>query len=71
MATRRLNLDIVNDPARFTNLRSALAVPLQGDANVVAVLALYRTGQDAFTQDQLRICAERGFRSWESQSKTR
>jgi diguanylate cyclase (GGDEF)-like protein/putative nucleotidyltransferase with HDIG domain len=50
----------VNDPARFTNLRSALAVPLQGDANVVAVLALYRTGQDAFTQDQLRIVQSAG-----------
>jgi len=60
MATRRLKPGYVNDPARFTNLRSALAVPLQGDANVVAVLALYRTGQDAFTQDQLRIVQSAG-----------
>ncbi|MFY9647735.1 MAG: HD domain-containing phosphohydrolase [Terriglobales bacterium] len=45
----------LNDPTKFSNLRSALAVPLLGDSEVVAVLALYRTGQDAFTQDDLRI----------------
>ena len=45
----------LNDPAKFTTLRSALAVPLRGDSEVVAVLALYRTGQDAFTQDHQRI----------------
>ncbi len=37
----------VNDPARFSTLRSALAVPLQNDSEVVAVLALYRAAQDA------------------------
>jgi diguanylate cyclase (GGDEF)-like protein/putative nucleotidyltransferase with HDIG domain len=45
----------LNDPSKFSSLRSALAVPLQNDSEVVAVLALYRTGQDAFTQDDLRI----------------
>jgi diguanylate cyclase (GGDEF)-like protein/putative nucleotidyltransferase with HDIG domain len=45
----------VNDPTRYSTLRSALAVPLQGDSEVVAVLALYRAAQDAFTQDHLRI----------------
>ena len=45
----------LNDSTKFSNLRSALAVPLQGESEVVAVLALYRTGQDAFTQDHLRI----------------
>ena len=45
----------VNDPTRFSTLRSALAVPLQGDSEVVAVLVLYRAAQDAFTQDHLRI----------------
>jgi len=60
MANPAVEPGYVNDPARFTNLRSALAVPLQGDANVVAVLALYRTGQDAFTQDQLRIVQSAG-----------
>jgi diguanylate cyclase (GGDEF)-like protein/putative nucleotidyltransferase with HDIG domain len=45
----------VNDPLKVSSLRSALAVPLQGDREVVAVLALYRSGQDAFTQDDLRV----------------
>ena len=45
----------LNDPTKFSSLRSALAVPLQGDSAVVAVLALYRTAPDAFTQDHLRI----------------
>ncbi|HKU28140.1 MAG TPA: HD domain-containing phosphohydrolase [Candidatus Sulfotelmatobacter sp.] len=47
--------EYVNDPARFSTLRSALAVPLEGVSGVVAVLALYRAGQDAFTADDLRI----------------
>src|SRR5271167_3515388 len=41
----------LNDPTRFSSLRSALAVPLLGESEVIAVLALYRTEQDAFTQD--------------------
>jgi diguanylate cyclase (GGDEF)-like protein len=45
----------LNDPTKFSTLRSALAVPLNSDSEVVAVLALYRTAQDAFTQDDLRI----------------
>ncbi len=45
----------LNDPTKFSILRSALAVPLQCDSDVIAVLALYRTAQDAFTQDHLRI----------------
>jgi diguanylate cyclase (GGDEF)-like protein/putative nucleotidyltransferase with HDIG domain len=45
----------LNDPTKFSTLRSALAVPLQNDSDVIAVLALYRTAQDAFTQDDLRI----------------
>jgi diguanylate cyclase (GGDEF)-like protein/putative nucleotidyltransferase with HDIG domain len=45
----------LNDPTKFSILRSALAVPLQSDSDVIAVLALYRTAQDAFTQDHLRI----------------
>jgi diguanylate cyclase (GGDEF)-like protein len=32
-----------------------LAVPLEGVAGVVGVLALYRSGHDAFSRDQLRI----------------
>jgi diguanylate cyclase (GGDEF)-like protein/putative nucleotidyltransferase with HDIG domain len=45
----------LNDPTKFSSLRSALAVPLRGDSEVVGVLALYRSPQDAFTQDHLRI----------------
>jgi diguanylate cyclase (GGDEF)-like protein len=44
-----------NDPTKYSTLRSALAVPLEGVSGVVAVLALYRTYQDAFTKDHLRI----------------
>jgi len=45
----------LNDPSRFSTLRSALAVPLEGSASVVAVLALYRMGSDAFTRDDLSV----------------
>jgi diguanylate cyclase (GGDEF)-like protein/putative nucleotidyltransferase with HDIG domain len=45
----------MNDPARFTTLRSALAVPLEGVGGVIGVLALYRAERDAFTSDHLRI----------------
>jgi diguanylate cyclase (GGDEF)-like protein/putative nucleotidyltransferase with HDIG domain len=45
----------MNDPAKFTTLRSALAVPLQGVGGVVGVLAVYRAERDAFTSDHLRI----------------
>jgi len=45
----------LNDPMKYSTLRSALAVPLAGAAGVVAVLALYRAQQDAFTKDHLRI----------------
>jgi diguanylate cyclase (GGDEF)-like protein/putative nucleotidyltransferase with HDIG domain len=44
-----------NDPTKYSTLRSALAVPLEGVSGVVAVLALYRAYQDAFTKDHLRI----------------
>jgi diguanylate cyclase (GGDEF)-like protein len=45
----------LNDPTKFSTLRSALAVPLQGIAGVIGVLALYRGDRDAFTSDHLRI----------------
>jgi GAF domain-containing protein len=44
-----------NDPSKFSTLRSALAVPLEGNTGVAAVLALYRAGQDAFTADDLLV----------------
>jgi diguanylate cyclase (GGDEF)-like protein/putative nucleotidyltransferase with HDIG domain len=45
----------MNDPTKFSTLRSALAIPLEGLAGVVGVLALYRGERDAFTSDDLRI----------------
>jgi diguanylate cyclase (GGDEF)-like protein/putative nucleotidyltransferase with HDIG domain len=45
----------LNDPTRFSTLRSALALPLEGLSGVVGVLALYQAAPDAFTSDHLRI----------------
>jgi diguanylate cyclase (GGDEF)-like protein/putative nucleotidyltransferase with HDIG domain len=45
----------LNDPSKFSTLRSALAVPLEGVAGIIGVLALYRAERDAFTSDHLRI----------------
>jgi len=45
----------LNDPTKFSTLRSALAVPLEGLAGIVGVLTLYNSEKDAFTSDHLRI----------------
>ena len=45
----------LNDPTKFSTLRSALALPLEGLSGVVGVLALYQSKPDAFTTDHLRI----------------
>jgi diguanylate cyclase (GGDEF)-like protein/putative nucleotidyltransferase with HDIG domain len=45
----------LNDPTKFSTLRSALALPLEGLSGVVGVLALYKSEPDAFTSDHLRI----------------
>ena len=45
----------LSDPKKFSTLRSALAVPLEGTAGVAGVLALYRARQDGFTADDLRV----------------
>jgi putative nucleotidyltransferase with HDIG domain len=45
----------LNDPTKYSTLRSALAVPIEGPSEAAAVLALYRAGQDAFTKDDLRV----------------
>jgi len=52
----------LNDPDKFSTLRSALAVPLQGTSSVVAVLALYRGSADAFSRDDLSALLELGTR---------
>jgi diguanylate cyclase (GGDEF)-like protein/putative nucleotidyltransferase with HDIG domain len=45
----------LNDPSKFSTLRSALAVPLEGVQAIVGVLALYHNEKDAFSRDHLRI----------------
>src|SRR5437660_820205 len=45
----------LNDPTKFSTLRSALAVPLEGLDGVVGVIALYHGEKDAFTSDHLRM----------------
>ena len=45
----------LNDPEKFSTLRSALAVPLEGKQSVVGVLALYRSEKDGFSRDNLRV----------------
>jgi len=45
----------VQAPKIGTELRSALAVPLDGANGLVGVLALYRAEADAFTSDHLRV----------------
>jgi putative nucleotidyltransferase with HDIG domain len=50
----------LNDPTKYSTLRSALAVPLAGASSVVAVLALYRIHADAFSRDDLGALQEVG-----------
>jgi diguanylate cyclase (GGDEF)-like protein/putative nucleotidyltransferase with HDIG domain len=45
----------LNDPSKFSTLRSALAVPLTGLNGVAGVLTLYRLEKDDFSQDDLRV----------------
>ena len=45
----------INDPTRFSALRSAISVPLEGLQGVVGVLTLYHADRDAYTSDHLRI----------------
>jgi len=45
----------LNDPSKYSTLRSALAVPLAGASGIVAVLALYRGQVDAFSRDELSV----------------
>lgn len=45
----------LGDPTKFSTLRSAMAVPLEGIGGVTGVLALYHADHDAFTRDHLRI----------------
>ncbi len=45
----------LKDPNRFSTLRSALVVPLEGLGGVLGVLSLYQAQKNGFTSDHLRI----------------
>ncbi|MEO8026471.1 MAG: diguanylate cyclase [Bryobacteraceae bacterium] len=45
----------LGDPSKFSTLRSALAVPLEGVNGIVGVMTLYHADKDAFSKDHLRI----------------
>lgn len=45
----------LNDPTKYSTLRSALAVPIETTSQLAAVLALYRAGQDAFTPHEFDV----------------
>jgi diguanylate cyclase (GGDEF)-like protein len=43
------------DPKKFSTLRSAIAVPLEGMNGATGVLALYHADRDAFSREHLRL----------------
>jgi diguanylate cyclase (GGDEF)-like protein/putative nucleotidyltransferase with HDIG domain len=45
----------LNDPAVITNLKSALAIPLEEDGSAIGVISLYSVEQNAFSRDHLRV----------------
>jgi GAF domain-containing protein len=45
----------LRDPAQFSVLKSATAVPLVGTRGVIGVLTLYSRAKDSFTRDHLRL----------------
>ncbi|HEX4602693.1 MAG TPA: HD domain-containing phosphohydrolase [Candidatus Angelobacter sp.] len=45
----------IHDSNRYSPLRSAISVPLEGLQGVVGVLTLYHSDADAYTSDHLRI----------------
>ena len=45
----------LKDPQKFSVMRSALSVPLEGLNGTVGVLTLYRLEKDSFSRDNLRI----------------
>jgi putative nucleotidyltransferase with HDIG domain len=50
----------LNNPDKYSTLRAALAVPLEGTASVVAVLAIYRAHADSFSRDELNVLQAMG-----------
>jgi putative nucleotidyltransferase with HDIG domain len=52
----------LNDPTKFSILRSALAVPLESGGGVSAVLSLYSRESNAFTKEHLQVLHSFGSR---------
>jgi transcriptional regulator with GAF, ATPase, and Fis domain len=52
----------LNDPTKFSTLRSALAVPLESEDHVIGVLSLYRMERDAFGPEHLNSLLSLGAR---------
>lgn len=50
----------LNDPTRFSNLRSALSVPLIAPRGIAGVLSLYRKERDVFTNENLAALVSLG-----------
>ncbi len=45
----------LNDPTKFSTLRSALAVPLEVQRGIIGVLSVYRREKDAFAPEHLKM----------------
>jgi diguanylate cyclase (GGDEF)-like protein/putative nucleotidyltransferase with HDIG domain len=45
----------INDSTRFSTLRSAVSVPLDGLGGIIGALTLYQSETDAFSKDHLRV----------------
>jgi diguanylate cyclase (GGDEF)-like protein len=45
----------LDDASLFTQLRSAVSVPLEGVNGVIGALTLYHNGKDSFSKDHLRV----------------
>ena len=45
----------LNDPTVITNLKSAIAIPLEEDGSAIGVLSLYSREKNAFSRDHLRV----------------
>jgi len=61
----------LNDPTKFSTLRSALAVPLDTEAGTVGVLSLYHQDRDAFTEQDRDLAIALGSKLAEAMERTR
>jgi putative nucleotidyltransferase with HDIG domain len=61
----------LNDPSKFSTLRSALAVPLESGGGIVGVVSLYHQDRDAFTEQDRDLILSLGARLGELMANTR